>query len=139
VDRRRAGQEELSATRRGQLEAVGVVACAAALVSGGLLFDESLDALALDVPEEPDGLVVLDAFDALEDEPPSPLLVDDEAYRSLYQPPPLSWNEVRLIALTMVPGLPQDGHASGGGSLCFWSTSSRWAQASQRYSNKGMR
>jgi len=66
------------------------------------------------------------------------LLLADDAYRSLYQPPPLSWNEVRLMALAMVPALPQAGQDSGAGSVCFWSTSSRWAQASQRYSNRGM-
>ena len=44
-----------------------------------------------------------------------------EAYRSLYQPPPLSWNDVALISLARLPCLPHAGQVAGVGSLCFCS------------------
>ncbi len=95
----------------------------------------------------------LDAGDALEDEELEGDALDDdeelesdwvflsgldEAYRSLYQPPPLSWNDVRLSSLCIVFFLPHTGQTSGGGSPCFCRTSSRCSQAVQRYSKSGM-
>jgi hypothetical protein len=78
---------------------------------------------------------VLESLDD-DDEQPSPGLVEE--YRSLYQPPPLSWNEVRLSSRFIVRFLPQCGQGSGAGSSCFCKTSSRWLQALQRYSKIGM-
>jgi hypothetical protein len=60
---------------------------------------------------------------------PPPLDELPELYRSLYQPPPLSWNELRLMILAIFP--LHSGHASGGGSLTFCNLSTMRPQASQ--------
>jgi hypothetical protein len=52
-----------------------------------------------------------------------------ELYKSLYQPPPLSWKELRLMIFAIFP--PHSGHASGGGSLTFCSRSTMRPHASQ--------
>src|SRR3989441_2937990 len=59
--------------------------------------------------------------------PPSDLL--PELYRSLYQPPPFSWNELRLMIFAILP--PHSGHASGGGSVTFCRRSTMRPQFSQ--------
>ena len=58
--------------------------------------------------------------------PPPPLL---ELYKSLYHPPPLSWNELRLMILAILP--PHSGQAPGGGSLTFWRRSTSLPHDSQ--------
>jgi hypothetical protein len=63
---------------------------------------------------------------------------DDDEYKSLYQPPPLRWNADSESSLVRVFSAPHLGQASGGGSLCFCSTSSREPHDEQRYSNSGI-
>jgi hypothetical protein len=49
----------------------------------------------------------------------------DDAYRSLYQPPPLRWNAERDKAFSRVFSAWQLGHAAGAGSECLSRNSSR--------------
>lgn len=67
------------------------------------------DALSDDPPPE----------DPPPDDPPSEEPGFEDAYRSLYQPPPLSWNDVSDISFASVPPLWHLGHSGGGGSPCF--------------------
>ena len=78
-------------------------------------------------PVEGEGVAAGDAslvgllLPALDDPP--------ELYRSLYQPPPLSWNELRLMIFAILP--LHSGQASGGGSVTFCSRSTMRPHASQ--------
>jgi hypothetical protein len=87
------------------------------------------------VPLVDDGALAVDD-DAVDDEEEEDDDVDE--YKSLYQPPPFRWNADADSSLPIVAVFLQAGHASGAGSLCFCSTSSRWPQAEQRYSKIGM-
>ena len=78
-------------------------------------------------PVEGDGVVAAGASLAgLLEPPPSDLLPE---YRSLYQPPPFSWNELRLMIFAILP--PHSGQASGGGSVTFCRRSTMRPQLSQ--------
>jgi hypothetical protein len=57
-----------------------------------------------------------------------------DAYKSEYQPPPLSTKEVRLMQRDSAPLSPQPSHFSGGGSCIFWKTSVILPQLLQTYS-----
>ena len=59
--------------------------------------------------------------------PPSDLV--PELYKSLYHPPPFSWNELRLMIFAIFP--PHSGHCSGGGSVTFCRRSTMRPQLSQ--------
>lgn len=45
-------------------------------------------------------------------------------YRSLYQPPPFNWNDVRDIIRSREPSALHSGHTAGAGSLTLCITSS---------------
>src|SRR5581483_4560208 len=79
-------------------------------------------------PVEGEGVAAGDAsLEGLLTPLPSDLL--PELYRSLYQPPPLSWNELRLMIFAILP--PHSGQASGGGSVTFCRRSTMRPHASQ--------
>lgn len=84
-----------------------------------------------DEPVEPVLLLVEGADEALdededddEDEPELDSDFFELEYRSLYQPPPFNWNEVRETRRSSDPSALHSGHMAGAGSLTLCITSS---------------
>jgi len=88
------------------------------------------EGLASPPDDEPDDDEPVELDDDPADDEPVPGLAD--AYRSLYQPPPLSWNAVREISRSSDP--PHASQTVLGSSLmrCWYSNS--WLHLLQRYS-----
>lgn len=86
-----------------------------------------------DEPEDPVVLLdeagaagVVDDEDDVEDDDEPELDSDffELEYRSLYQPPPFNWNDVRDMSRSSDPSALHSGHTAGAGSLTLCITSS---------------